>query len=210
MTVLNQIGRDLHGIHLGEEGLNLAHRQAPRVEGEDLVVKAREPARVLGNELRLERARAIARHLEIQRPVVGEDGFATGAVAVISRRLGFAAPGRIPEMMGQLAAERPLEQRFLEASHRRLDIRGGQRTFAGKMIKDGVRNVRGLWLAGAGHRYSSSYAPHTESRTLSRRNAKRPRVFLGALRCAALSMPPALRAARPVLRASSFVSVPPW
>ena len=41
---------------------------------------------------------------------------------------------------------------------------------------------------------------------------KAPRVSLGALRCAALSIPPALRAARPVLRASptEFSSVPPW
>ena len=36
----NQIGRDLHGIHLGEEGLNLAHGQPARVEGEDLVVRS--------------------------------------------------------------------------------------------------------------------------------------------------------------------------
>ena len=53
----NQIGRDLDGIHLGQEGLNLADRQAPRVQGEDLVVKAREPALVLGDQPRLERAR---------------------------------------------------------------------------------------------------------------------------------------------------------
>ena len=35
-------------------GGDLPHREAPRVEGEDLVIEPGEPPRVLGNQLRLE------------------------------------------------------------------------------------------------------------------------------------------------------------
>jgi hypothetical protein len=57
----DQIGRDLHGIHLRQECLDLPDRHAPGVERENLVVEAGEAALVLRDQPRLERAFAIAR-----------------------------------------------------------------------------------------------------------------------------------------------------
>lgn len=54
------IGRDIDRVHLGQEALDLAHRYAACVHGDDLVVKAGEAALMLANELRLERALAVA------------------------------------------------------------------------------------------------------------------------------------------------------
>ena len=56
--------------------VGVAHGHAARVHGHDLVVEAGEPALVLGNQLRLERALAIARNGNRQRAVVGQHGFA--------------------------------------------------------------------------------------------------------------------------------------
>jgi hypothetical protein len=60
----DQIRRDVHGIHLFQERLNLADRQAARRQRDDLVVEAREAPLVFPDQLWLERALAIARHLD--------------------------------------------------------------------------------------------------------------------------------------------------
>jgi hypothetical protein len=76
----DQIGRYLHRVHVSEEALNLPHGHPTCVEGEDLVVKPREAALVFRNQARLERAVAIARHLNRQRAVVGQHRFPARAV----------------------------------------------------------------------------------------------------------------------------------
>ena len=58
-----------------EKLLDFAHRQAAPVEGQHFVIEARESTRVFGNELRLERAVATTRHLNRDRPIVGQDAF---------------------------------------------------------------------------------------------------------------------------------------
>jgi hypothetical protein len=58
----DQIRRHVHGVHLEEEGLDLAHRQTSRLKGDDLVVETGEAPFVLANQPRLEGALAIARH----------------------------------------------------------------------------------------------------------------------------------------------------
>lgn len=57
----DQIGRDVDGVHLEQERLNLPDRQPTRIQRDDLVVDAREAAFMLADELRFTRARAIAR-----------------------------------------------------------------------------------------------------------------------------------------------------
>jgi hypothetical protein len=81
----NQVGGDLHGLHLREKGLNLAHGHAPRVQCESLVVEARKAALVFRNQPRRERPLAIAWHIDPERAVIGEHGFAARPIPVIRR-----------------------------------------------------------------------------------------------------------------------------
>ena len=71
-------------------------------------------------QLRLERPLAIARDLNRDRPLVGEDGLPAGTIAMIAGELGFCRSGWVAEVVGQLAAQRPLNQRLLEPSRRGL------------------------------------------------------------------------------------------
>ena len=118
----DQIGRDLHGVHLREEALNLAHGHPARIERQDLVVEAGEAPLVLGDQPRLEGALAIARHVERERAVVGQDRLAARPVAMIRGVLRLGAAGRIAQMMRELAAQRPLDDRFLEPADRRVEL----------------------------------------------------------------------------------------
>ena len=63
-----------------------------------------EAALVLRDQARLKRALAIARDIDRQRAVVSQDGLGARAITVIGRIVWLAAPGRVPEMVGQLAA----------------------------------------------------------------------------------------------------------
>ena len=69
VSVPTRIRRDVDGIRFFEERLNLTHRQPAAVERDDLVVEAREASLVFANQLRLERALTIPRHLDRHRPV---------------------------------------------------------------------------------------------------------------------------------------------
>ena len=131
-----------------EEGLDLAHRHATRVERENLVVEASEPTLVLGNQLRLERALAIARHVDRQRAVVRQDRFGPCPVAMIGGVLGFSPAGRIPEVVRQLAAERTLHDRFLEATDSGIELLDGQGPLPHKLIEN-LRGNRGSGASGA-------------------------------------------------------------
>jgi hypothetical protein len=59
--------------HLRQKALNLAHRHSARIHGDDLVVEAGEASLVFADELRLEFVLPIPRHLDAQRPVVGQN-----------------------------------------------------------------------------------------------------------------------------------------
>jgi hypothetical protein len=48
---------------------------------------------VFPNQLRLERLLAIARDVNRDRPIVGEDGLAAGAIAMIRGELGLGSSG---------------------------------------------------------------------------------------------------------------------
>jgi hypothetical protein len=98
-------GRHVGGVHLREKRLNLAHRQAARIQRNDLVVEAGETPFVLADQPRLETALAIARHLDGQRAIVGQHRLLAGAVAVIGRLVRRDPAGGVAEVMRQLAAE---------------------------------------------------------------------------------------------------------
>ena len=168
----NEIGRDLHGVHLRQEALNLADRHPARVEREDLVVEARQPPLVFGNETRLKSALAVAWYLDRERPVVGQDRFVARPVAMIGRIRWLGAAPRIAQMVRQLAAQGALDDRFLEPAHRSLELLVGDRTLANELVENlrrdrRQRRVRCQALSFATHRHSSCYASHTKFRTPS-------------------------------------------
>src|SRR5436309_848836 len=61
---------DLDSIHLFQVALNVARAHAPRVHRQNLLVEAREPSFVLGDDLRLERPVPVTGHFDIYRPEV--------------------------------------------------------------------------------------------------------------------------------------------
>ena len=63
--------------------MNLTHRHAACVHRHDLVVKAGEAALMLRDQQRLEAAGAVAWDVDAQRAVIGQNGLAGGAIAVI-------------------------------------------------------------------------------------------------------------------------------
>jgi hypothetical protein len=73
-----------------KKALNLAYRHAPRVHRNDLVIEAGKAPFVLADELRLERAFSVTRHLDAQRCIAGQYGFAALAITMIA---GFARLG---------------------------------------------------------------------------------------------------------------------
>src|SRR5262249_43975376 len=80
----DQIGRDLDAIQLVQMRLDLAHRKPAAREADAPVVKALDPGLVFGNNLRLEAAVTVARHGQIDRPVIADHGFARIAVPAVA------------------------------------------------------------------------------------------------------------------------------
>jgi hypothetical protein len=119
--------------------LNLAHRHPAGVERQHLVVEAGETPLVFGDQARLKTPLAVARDIQRDRPVVSEHGFGTGPIAVVGVRLGFRPAGRISQMMGQLAAQRALDQRLLEPANCALQLLDGERSLLNKLVE----NLRG-------------------------------------------------------------------
>ena len=142
MTVLIRSGGDLRAIHLGQKALDVAHGHAPRIQGEDLVVEPREAPLVLADQPRLERALAIAGHLDAEGAIVGQHRLAAAPVAVIRAVIRFVATRRIAEVMRQLAAQRALDNRLLEPADGGVELLGGNRAPADKLIENLLGNRR--------------------------------------------------------------------
>jgi len=86
----------------------------PRAYMATLVVKPREAPLVLGDEQRLEAAGSVSWDLDTDRAVVSEHGLTGTAVAVVGALLGTGIARVVSQVMGQLGAQRPLDQRLLE------------------------------------------------------------------------------------------------
>jgi hypothetical protein len=165
VTVLMNSGDTSVAVLIAQEPLDLAHRHPARVHGHDLVVEAREATLVLGNEQRLEAALPVARHIQPQRPVLGQHRLGAGTVAVVVGFVRPRRPRRIAQVVRQFGAQRPLDQRLLER-HRRGLHRLRRHRPSHKLVDQLLRNSRQLRgrLPLAWHRFSlsSSYAPHTK------------------------------------------------
>jgi hypothetical protein len=88
---------------------------------------------------------------------------------MIGRVVRFRTARRIAQMVRQLAAQRALDDRFLEATDRRVEFFWRDRALAHELIENigwdrREWRVRGQRLPFAAHRLSSCYAPHTKFR----------------------------------------------
>jgi hypothetical protein len=85
--------------------LDFARGHAARVQRHDLVVEAREPRLMFGQDLRLERADAVSRHFDLQFSKVPLYRLATGPVARIPAIVAHGIVLLVPQMMGQLGVQ---------------------------------------------------------------------------------------------------------
>ena len=79
----DQVATDLDAVDLGQVRLDVARRQAARVEREDLVVEALETPLALPHDLRLEAALAIPRRLDPTGPCSVASVFAVEPLRVL-------------------------------------------------------------------------------------------------------------------------------
>jgi hypothetical protein len=118
-------------------------RHAAGVEAEDPLVEAGQPGLALGDQLRLERALAVARSPDVDRPELGLHRLRRRAVADVAGAAGRRLPGRVAQVLAQLGAERRLDHTPGELRHkparpgylvglkplqRPLELLGGQQT----------------------------------------------------------------------------------
>src|SRR5436305_6106964 len=90
--------------------LDLPGRHASRVHGDDLLVEARKPPLIPGDQLRVERAFPIARNTQVQLGILGQHRLLRIAIAVI----GLARRRMAVEMIIQFRVQDALGQRFLQ------------------------------------------------------------------------------------------------
>jgi hypothetical protein len=106
----DQIPADVHPVDLGDVRLDIPRREAPGIQGEDLVVKPLKPPLTLAHDLRGEAPIAITRRVDRHLAVLGHQplrGAAITRVAGPARRLLVAL---IPQVVGDLDLQRALDQ----------------------------------------------------------------------------------------------------
>lgn len=89
-----------------------------------------------GNQLGLERALTVPRHVDRQRAILGEDRRGPRPVAMTGAALGLTAAGRIPEVVGQLAAEGTFDDGLLEPPNGGIELLGTHRTLPDELVQN--------------------------------------------------------------------------
>src|SRR5574343_567125 len=117
----DELGRDLGAIGFEQKALDLAHRHAARVQGDDVLVETREAPLVFGNQQRLEAAVTVTRHLDAQRASACEHRLGALAVALVGPRLGLGRPRGIAQVVAQLSAHGAPNQGLFEGPGSRID-----------------------------------------------------------------------------------------
>ncbi len=97
-------------VQVADVGLDLAGAHPARVQGNDLLIQAGQAPLVLGDQLRLKLAFAVAGNGDLDRPVVGQQRLGRATVARVPSPAGGRPPGRVAQMLGELLGERPLDQ----------------------------------------------------------------------------------------------------
>src|SRR3954469_16365994 len=103
----DRVAADLGAVELGQVIADVADGHAAGVEPEDLLVEAGQPRLALGQDLRLERALAVAGRLDLDRPQVALDRL--GGVPVADVGALRDAARRVAEVLGDLGLQRRLD-----------------------------------------------------------------------------------------------------
>ena len=106
----DQVAADLHAVDLLEVRLDIAHRQAARVQGEDLLVEPLEAALALADDPRLKAPVPIAGSVDPDLAVLGDQRLRGRAIPGVPRAAGRLLMRLVPDMVGQLDLQRPLDQ----------------------------------------------------------------------------------------------------
>src|SRR5205807_10338624 len=106
----DQIEADLDPVDLLQVRTDVTDRQPAAVEREDLLVEPDEPPLALFDDLRLEAAVPVARSVDLDLPVLGDQRLRWRAVALIGSPTRRLAMRLIAEVLGQLNLHRPLDQ----------------------------------------------------------------------------------------------------
>src|SRR3974390_1760218 len=94
--------------------LDLAHRHTPGVEAQNLVVEPIEPRLAFRDKAGLETPAAIAGDRNLDLAVIGQQRLRTTAVAAVAASPAGWVALLVAQMLRQLGAERPLDQRLLK------------------------------------------------------------------------------------------------
>jgi len=103
-----QVRGDVDAIKLAQMAGDLARAHAARVHRDDLVVETGEAALIFGDQLRVEPALPVTRHINVDLARVGHHRLAAIAVPAVVRL------GLVTQVMIHLGIERALGQRLLQ------------------------------------------------------------------------------------------------
>ena len=105
----DRVAADLDAVEALQVRGDVAHRHAAGVEVEHALVQAREPGLALGDQLGVKRAAAVARRAHRHLAELGLERLGRRPIALVARAAGWRLPGRIPEVLRQLGAQRRLD-----------------------------------------------------------------------------------------------------
>src|SRR5437763_367950 len=110
----DQVGRDLDPVKLLQMRLDLANRETTGIEADHAIVKTVEPGLSFGDDLRLEAAVAVARHRDLNRPIIADHGLARITVAAVAATAAGRVTSLVSQMFAQLGAERAFQQALFQ------------------------------------------------------------------------------------------------
>jgi len=142
----DQVVADFDPVQLTQVRLDVTHRHAARVQGDDLLVEAAEASLVPGHDHRLEAADPVAWLLDPHRAVLGMHRLLAEAVAGVAGAARWRLTALVAQVVRQLGVHRPLDQALRQAVKQAL--RAGEllgRARAGEQLVDQlVRKLRRL------------------------------------------------------------------
>jgi hypothetical protein len=110
----DQVAANPDAVDLLQVRLDIARRQAPRIQGQDLVVEPFETPLTLAHDLRLEAPIPVTRGVHSDRPVLSDQRLRRRPVPGVARTPRRLLMGLITEVVGQLDLHRPLHQPLRE------------------------------------------------------------------------------------------------
>ena len=151
----DQVVADLGAVGFRQVALDLAHRQAARIQRDDAVVERGEPAGMFGQQQGLEAAVTVARRRDAHLAVAGQHRLGGHAVAMVGRCLRLLRACRVAQVVRQLGVQGRLDQCLFERDPRRVDRRSGH--WAGQELSDQLLGDRGQLRDGAVQLFGSAW-----------------------------------------------------